>query len=393
MIQQGERRPALLLAVLVVLGGLGILLVLGTPLLLIAVQAAREAAAREEAARNLAQIGRALQNYHARFANLAPTEFRGADLPHAASEVPRISLEILADSQGSKENAVEAVKHRLMQQVDECGLSPIKADLEKAIRPSIRMRTRRANDQQIGRGVSKIGGIPDLPEKTAWPQWKGFPLAFIAQVNMADVAGYDLAGALPQTGLLSFFYDARQETWGFDPQDRGSWRVLFFEGDPSTLRRAEPPKNLPKECRFRQCQVTFSTELTLPPWESIFMERLELTEKETNAYFDLLERTSGEADLVHRLLGHPNPIQGEMQLECQLTFHGVYTGNSSGYEDPQQAELEKGASNWQLLLQIDSDEENAGMMWGDGGRLYFWIRNDDLKKRDFENVWIVLQCY
>ncbi|HUT87622.1 MAG TPA: YwqG family protein [Candidatus Heimdallarchaeota archaeon] len=91
--------------------------------------------------------------------------------------------------------------------------------------------------------------------------------------------------------------------------------------------------------------------------------------------------------------GHPDPIQGDMQLDCQLTSHGLYTGDATGYEDPRRAELEKGATDWQLLLQIDSDEDNAGMMWGDMGRLYFWIRKDDLKKRAFENVWMVLQCY
>ncbi|MCR8632194.1 YwqG family protein [Paenibacillus radicis (ex Xue et al. 2023)] len=36
-------------------------------------------------------------------------------------------------------------------------------------------------------------------------------------------------------------------------------------------------------------------------------------------------------------------------------------------------ELEKGVSDWKLLLQIDSEEE-IGMMWGDAGRIYFWIR-------------------
>lgn len=55
--------------------------------------------------------------------------------------------------------------------------------------------------------------------------------------------------------------------------------------------------------------------------------------------------------------------------------------------------MEKGAEDWQLLLQIDSDEENLGAMWGDCGRVYFWIRQQDLQKRDFSNVWLVLQCY
>jgi uncharacterized protein YwqG len=44
-----------------------------------------------------------------------------------------------------------------------------------------------------------------------------------------------------------------------------------------------------------------------------------------------------------------------------------------------------------LLLQVDSDD--VGMMWGDGGRLYFWIREQDARRADFSNVWMILQCY
>ena len=47
--------------------------------------------------------------------------------------------------------------------------------------------------------------------------------------------------------------------------------------------------------------------------------------------------------------------------------------------------------DWRLLLQIDSDE-NCEMMWGDVGRIYFWIKTEDLKNRDFEKVWLILQC-
>lgn len=63
----------------------------------------------------------------------------------------------------------------------------------------------------------------------------------------------------------------------------------------------------------------------------------------------------------------------------------------TGPPDPREAGLRAGASEWRLLLQIDSDD-NAGMMWGDVGRLYVWIRRDDLKRRDFSRAWVVLQC-
>lgn len=67
-----------------------------------------------------------------------------------------------------------------------------------------------------------------------------------------------------------------------------------------------------------------------------------------------------------------------MQLECQLASNGIYVGDSSGYNHPKRRALENGATDWQLLFQIDSDEKGLGTMWGDVGRVYFWIRQQDL---------------
>jgi uncharacterized protein YwqG len=81
-----------------------------------------------------------------------------------------------------------------------------------------------------------------------------------------------------------------------------------------------------------------------------------------------------------------------MELECQLVTNGLYTGNPSGYQDPRRKTLEAGAIDWTLLLQIDSDDR-VGMMWGDVGMLYFWIRRQDLASRKFDKVWTILQCH
>jgi uncharacterized protein YwqG len=32
------------------------------------------------------------------------------------------------------------------------------------------------------------------------------------------------------------------------------------------------------------------------------------------------------------------------------------------------------------------------MMWADLGRVYFWIREEDLRERRFERAWAILQC-
>jgi uncharacterized protein YwqG len=97
-------------------------------------------------------------------------------------------------------------------------------------------------------------------------------------------------------------------------------------------------------------------------------------------------------DAPSRVLGHPNQIQGDMQTECALVTGGLYTGDASGYKDPRRAELQAGARDWRLLLQVDS-EDAAGMMWGDGGSLYYWIKEPDLAAHDFSRTWMVLQCY
>jgi uncharacterized protein YwqG len=82
-----------------------------------------------------------------------------------------------------------------------------------------------------------------------------------------------------------------------------------------------------------------------------------------------------------------------MRLECQLVTNGIYCGDSSGYQDPRRSVLEKGAADWNLLLQIDSDEKQLGWIWGDTGRVYFWARRQDIALAEFDGSWALLQCY
>lgn len=121
-----------------------------------------------------------------------------------------------------------------------------------------------------------------------------------------------------------------------------------------------------------------------------YIDELNLDEKERDAYFDFCEDKIGNS-IINKIFGHPDQIQGDMQLECQLVSNGLFCGDSSGYNDQRRKVLEKGMKEWRLLLQIDSDE-NCEMMWGDVGRLYFWIKTDDLTNKRFDKVWMSLQC-
>ena len=79
-----------------------------------------------------------------------------------------------------------------------------------------------------------------------------------------------------------------------------------------------------------------------------------------------------------------------MELECELVANGLDCGDGSAYHHQNIAEFEKNAAQWQLLLQIDSDWD-SDMDWDGEGRVYLWIKRDDLAAHDFSKTWLVLQ--
>jgi len=80
-----------------------------------------------------------------------------------------------------------------------------------------------------------------------------------------------------------------------------------------------------------------------------------------------------------------------MELECQLVSNGIYCGDPEGYQSEEARSLQSGAEDWRLILQVDSDED-SGMMWGDVGMIYYWMRVQDLAARNFDRSWMILQC-
>ncbi len=268
------------------------------------------------------------------------------------------------------------------------GLQRVAARLAMLARPSIRITTTLADDAQLAIGASKFGGAPDLPPETAWPQWRGVPMAFVAQIRLEDAAPADVAHLLPPAGLLTFFYDAQQQTYGDQPTDKGGWQVITTPAGAQHLRRLPVPAEMPPEARFRSSTLRFTPELTLPQQPSLEDPALQLTDGETTSYEHLLANFPNKGDqatMHHRMLGYANTVQDDMRLQCQLVSHGV-----TSQDDPRAAALAPGARDWLLLLQVDSDER-AGMNWASVGMLYFWIPRAALAAKDFTQIWAVLQ--
>ena len=73
---------------------------------------------------------------------------------------------------------------------------------------------------------------------------KNRPLAFLAQINLAEASQYDRTGLLPTSGVLSFFYETVSMEWGFEPEHKGYARVYYFPETEGLV-----PTQIPEETK------------------------------------------------------------------------------------------------------------------------------------------------
>jgi uncharacterized protein YwqG len=291
--------------------------------------------------------------------------------------------------------------------------SPLADDLDLLVAdllPSIRIRARRAA-RELGPGESRLGGCPYLPASLQWPRYLGSTweidsvtsqplrtapkevcLQFIAQLRLEDLPeiGQSL---LPKHGSLCFFYDAEGQPWGHDPAENGGWRVLYFDEPAHRLFRTEQP--VPSKASvFPTCQLSFAVEWTLPDYGVRADDTHDEQWRETLE--ELAQDLRGGNDLecfepMHRFLGHAQDIQNDMRLDCELASRGFQSAVAVN-EAERARVLPAGAADWRLLLQVDTDDDGPGWMWGDCGRLYYWMREQDLRQKHFDAARLVLQC-
>ena len=105
-----------------------------------------------------------------------------------------------------------------------------------------------------------------------------------------------------------------------------------------------------------------------------------------------------ESEESSKLLGWPDIIQNSMYEDCELVTRGYYLGNPEGYAKitPEDKEASKAAiDQWQMIFQLDStvETDDFELMFGDCGRLYVFVRKEDLVARNFENAWGKVQCF
>lgn len=267
--------------------------------------------------------------------------------------------------------------------------------------PSVRLIPRRATAEEISPGESRFGGLPDVPPDFEWPRWRPFkpvfdlygeewqpddpaPISFLAQLELGALPRVD--EAFPETGWLYFFFDQHCMPWGDKPAHRGACRVLYSNVPRAELRRATLPDDADSEEVGAWCRLEARPDWTLP-------ERTSFDEGDER--FDAYQEfcagwNESQSETHHRLGGHPQLVQDPMEHDCHFAANGF------DLDDPFDRShghlIRDGIDDWRLLAQFDSDNE-PGWCWCDSGRIYFWIRKQDLAARDFSRVWLILQSY
>jgi hypothetical protein len=279
---------------------------------------------------------------------LGVTEFGPTSLADYVKKLDASLARVAKATAGNKGRPLDP----LAAAIERLGLGKKKGAILAAVAPSIRLRPAPADDASLGRGASKIGGEPDVLAKLEWPEEKGAPLDFLAQIDCGKVAGQGAAKVLPKKGVLSFFYDTKKQP------DAG--RVVYSP-DPAKLARRKAPH---QARTLAVSSLAPENDRTLPFTRTREGRALGLAGALSSKYLELLDELAGKGPL-HRMLGHADAIQGDMK---------------------------KPASEWVLLFQMDSYFYGK-LLWGDNGRLFFWVRAEDLAQKHFDDVEVVLQSH
>lgn len=282
----------------------------------------------------------------------------------------------------------------IIAEVEKCEpLKRVAPQLNALKRMSIRITA--ARPKRITPGMSRLGGGPHLPPGVEWPTGRiadqDIVLPFVAQLNLADLRPYDVDGLLPESGMLYFFYNGID--YGRDFLSPENWRVLYHEGPDDNLASRFPPTPVPLHVQFNACELKFANEVTLPNIETCQIggpgnadAKVELTGEEWDAYAGLRYELRANQK-IHQMLGHADDLQPfALENGYENARDKFFPGSRPFKELPQKEQYEE-LFQGRLLLQIQEEPCNK-MRFGRDGALYFFIREQDLKARDFSKVWV-----
>ena len=257
--------------------------------------------------------------------------------------------------------------------------------LQRCVRHAALLRTRSASDESQPLGSSKLGGKPDLAAGLEWPVVKfkqnphyGEPLAFLGQINLADVAKVDAAiPGVPKQGLISVF-----SAFGWILEDNyDNWQpnstVVLYADPDQPLERRELPELLSQYQPLNTLAVDPVAMMSLPNHRNeLERSKLDWSDEEFDR-FDEMQSSFRSLQMFH-WKGTFDGFASHHRFGGYATFPQMF---------PEQLQNDQHS---RMLLQFGSDNDwCSGMNWaGDGGDFVVYC---DLRQGRFDSVQVFIQ--
>lgn len=251
-------------------------------------------------------------------------------------------------------------------------LEAYRNEIEKTVLPCVKITTKKGKTKLT---ESKFGGQPYLPKSGTHPKdEQGHYMALFAQINFSEVPHIE---PMPNSGILQFFLSPVDEMYGLDfdePYAQKNFRIVYHE----------------KVLEDSELVTDFSY---LPDLGNEFDPIVD----EGRMKFELIAAPVSDGDFrfEHSLdIDLSKSIKHEkyedlFDLYCEeLSAQGHRIG---GYPYFTQMDPRDDGDPEILLFQADTDDE-ISLMFGDCGVANFFIKEEDLHKRNFSNVLYNWDC-
>lgn len=230
---------------------------------------------------------------------------------------------------------------------------------------------------------SVFGGMPRVPAGFEWPQAdhgeEGLhPMSFIAQFDCAALAKFASCEQLPDVGSLAFFFDLPYE---HDFIDWKGW-VYYFDAE-AQLAPASFPITLEEELRFPQIELSATERIETryddwlsPQW---VMDGADWAVENgvLRSYEELDEFETDDKEIVEFAESHGIGLPSMSKMFGEPICFQF---------DPSEFD-----PTIKLLLQLDGDTFGCLKDPTFDGALYWFIREDVLRERRFDEAFSEMQ--
>lgn len=166
-------------------------------------------------------------------------------------------------------------------------------------------------DNSIQKGLSKVGGNPDLPIGIEWPRFNDEPMTFISQFNLNDIFNVHGYSLLPPKGLISIFmYNNEDGFWtAFDAIK------IIYSNDLENLRRLSFPLDFASNKIIDASIMKFYKTYSIPSFYDSRILALDKDDRESNIEEEIDTITESfykDIKLFNQIFGYPRSFNGSV---------------------------------------------------------------------------------